>query len=227
MLTLMLVEALAAQRVDHVQRHPDVPHQDLHRRLGVLVLQEEQHAVVGTALSRLPDTFDQPLPALRVGGLEGVVVALDPRPDDEVRTDRAGELGGGDRAAPRLGAGLRVGRDQAPAPEARVEVEAARERIDVVIAERVADLVEVLLVELAGVVELVAVDQVAEPVDRPPHALDGRLARPLRLVADRHEPGDHRPERPDPEARLQRDRTSSRRPLSDERRIASTTSSQR
>ena len=39
---LDVVEALGAERVDHVQRHPDVAHQDLHRRLGVLVLEEEQ-----------------------------------------------------------------------------------------------------------------------------------------------------------------------------------------
>ena len=41
---LDVVEALGAQLVDHVQRHADVAHEDLHRRLGVLVLQEELDA---------------------------------------------------------------------------------------------------------------------------------------------------------------------------------------
>ena len=42
-----------------------------------------------------PDALDEPAPALRVGRLERVVVALDPGPDDEVRAERAGEVGGG------------------------------------------------------------------------------------------------------------------------------------
>ena len=38
---LDVVDALDAQLVDDVERHPDVPHQDLHRRLRVLVLEED------------------------------------------------------------------------------------------------------------------------------------------------------------------------------------------
>ena len=37
---LHVVDPLGAQLVDHVQRHADVAHEDLHRRLGVLVLEE-------------------------------------------------------------------------------------------------------------------------------------------------------------------------------------------
>ena len=82
-------------------------------------------------------------------------------------------------------------------------MEAAGQAVDVVVRpERVADLVDVLLVELLRVVELVAVDQVAEPVDRAPDPLDRRLARVLGLVAARDEAGDHRRQRPDAEARL-------------------------
>ena len=60
-------------------------------------------------------------------------------------------------------------------------------------------LVAVLLVQLLRIVELVAVDQVAETVDRTAHALGRRLARPLRLVPAGDEPRHHRPEGPDPE----------------------------
>ena len=60
--------------------------------------------------------------------------------------------------------------------EAGVEMEAAREAVDVVSVQCIADLIEVLLRQLLRVVELVAVDQVAEPVDRAPDALRHRLA---------------------------------------------------
>ena len=48
-------------------------------------------------------------------------------------------------------------------------------RVDVVAAERFADLVQVVLVQLARVVELVAVDQVAEALDRAAHLRGHRL----------------------------------------------------
>ena len=89
---LDVVEPLRAQRVDHVQRHPDVAHEDLHRRLRVLVLEEEQDPVVGAALRGLPDAVDEPRPALLVRRLERVVVALDPGPDDQVRAELAREV---------------------------------------------------------------------------------------------------------------------------------------
>ena len=47
---LDVVDALGAQLVDHVQRHADVAHEDLHRRLGVLVLEEHRHAVLASVL---------------------------------------------------------------------------------------------------------------------------------------------------------------------------------
>jgi len=166
------------------------------------VLEEQEDAVVGAGLRRLADTFDQPGPAVRVRGLEGVVVALDPGPDDEVGAERAGELGRGDRAPLRLLANLLVGRDEPASPEAGVEVEPRGDAVDPVAVERSAHLVEVLLGELLRVVELVAVDEVAEPLDGPAHALRGRLARVLRLVAAGDEARDHRSEGPDAEARL-------------------------
>ena len=97
------------------------------------------------------------------------------------------------RARPRfsrLGADRRIGVDEPAAAEAGVEVQPAGEAVDVVVgAERRADLVDVLLVELLRVVELVAVDQVAQPVDRAPDPLGGRLARVLGLVAARGRSG--------------------------------------
>ena len=64
-------------------------------------------------LRRLADAVDEARPRRRVRGLEGVVVALDPGPDDEVRPDLGGEV---DRLAgqpQRLGAGRVVGRGEA------------------------------------------------------------------------------------------------------------------
>jgi hypothetical protein len=56
-------------------------------------------------------------------------------------------LGARDRDPHRLGPQLRVGVDEAAATEARVEVEAAGEAVDVVVGpERLADLSHVLLV---------------------------------------------------------------------------------
>ncbi len=77
-------DALGAQGVDDVQRHADVAHEDLHRGLGVLVLEEELDAVLVADLRRLGHPLDEPLPGLRVLGLERIVVALDPGPADHV-----------------------------------------------------------------------------------------------------------------------------------------------
>ena len=93
-------------------------------------------------------------------------------------------------------------RGQPAAPELRVEVQPGRDAVDVVLAERVTHLVEVLLPELLRVVELVAVDQVAEPVHGAANPLGRGLVRPLRLVAGGDESRHHRPEGPDPEAGL-------------------------
>ena len=166
------------------------------------MLEEEVDPVLGAALRGLADAVHEPAPALRVRRLERVVVALDPRPDDEVRAERPCHVGGGQRAAAGFCADLRIRVDEAAAAEERIEVEPGGDAVDAVAAERLAHLVEVLLGELLRVMELVVVDQVAEPVDRPPHALDRGLAGVLRLVAARHEPRDHGPQRPDAQARL-------------------------
>jgi len=106
--------AAGAQRVDDVQRHADVAHEDLHRGLGVLVLEQDRAAVLGHPHGRLPDAVDEPLPALRVGRLEGIVVALDPRPDDETRPELAGEVGRVERELQRLRADAVVGEESPP-----------------------------------------------------------------------------------------------------------------
>ena len=160
-----------AQLVDHVEGHPDVAHQDLHRRLRVLVLEEQLDAVLGARLRGLGDPVEEPLPRLRVRGLERVVVALDPRPAHHVRADGAGHLGGLAGEPAGLGTHRRIGRHEPPSTEARVEMEARADRVDAVPVERVAHLVEVVAVQLAGIVELVVVDQVAETLDRATHAL--------------------------------------------------------
>ena len=106
---LDVVEALRAQLVDHVQRHPDRAHEDLHRGLGVLVLEEDRDAPVPRALRRLADALEEPRPRLPVGRLERVVVALDPRPDDEVGAELAGEVDRVERAGDGLAPGRLVG----------------------------------------------------------------------------------------------------------------------
>ena len=63
-------------------------------------------------------------------------------------------------------------------------MQAPGEAVDVVVGpERLVDRLDVLLVQLLRVVELVPVDQVAEPLDRAENAPRRVLARPLRLVA--------------------------------------------
>ena len=98
-----------------------------------------------------------------VGRLERVVVALDRRARDQVRAERRRRSPRPRRTIRRASrAQARVGVDEPAAAEARVEVQAARDAVDVVVAERRAHLVEVVVGELVRVVELVAVDQVAE-----------------------------------------------------------------
>ena len=109
------------------------------------------------------DAVDQARPGVGVRRLERVVVALDPGPDDEVRAEPAGELGALAREPQRLLADAVVGRGEAALAEARVDVQARGDAVDVVAVERVAHLVEVVARELPRVVELVAVDEVAEP----------------------------------------------------------------
>ncbi len=111
-----------------------------------LCSRKSEHAVLLALRRGLADAVDEPRPALAVRRLERVVVALDPRPDDEVRAERGrrSRRVDGDAAAPRR-ASPRSGLSEAAAPEARVEVQAAGEAVDAVTAERLAHLVEVLL----------------------------------------------------------------------------------
>ena len=90
---LDVVDAASAQSVDDMQGHAYVAHEDLHGGLGVLVLQEQLDSVAGAHSGCLLDAIDEAAPTLRIRGLEGVVVALDTRPDDVVRSQAAGELG--------------------------------------------------------------------------------------------------------------------------------------
>ena len=142
---LDVVDPLGAQLVDDVQRHPDVAHVDLHRGLGVLVLEADLAAVLGHDLGGLADAVDQPRPGVGVQRLERVVVALDPRPDDEVRAEDAGELGAlaRDASAPPRGPSRR-GEVRPPLPKRGSTCRPEQMRVDVVAVERVADLVEVV-----------------------------------------------------------------------------------
>ena len=199
---LDVVDALAAQLVDDVQGHADVPHQDLHRRLGVLVLQEERHAPLAASRRDLADTVDEARPRVCVRRLEGIVVALDPGPEDHLRADVAGEVGGLERLPQRISPHGVVRRRESALAEARIQVRAGGDRIDPVAGQRRPDVVEVVPRQLLRVVELVVVDVALEPRDGARHPLGSGLPGVLRLVAARHEARDHRAQRPDTEARL-------------------------
>jgi hypothetical protein len=163
------------------------------------VLEEDGDAALLRVLRRLADAVDEPRPRLLVRRLERVVVALDSGPDDHLRAGLAREV---DRLAgqpQRLLADRVVGRAEGTFLEARVEVEPARDAVDPVAVERLAHLVEVRRCQLLRVVELVVVDQVAEPLDGGADLLRRRLAGELRLVAGRVEAGRHVAERPDSE----------------------------
>ncbi len=157
--------------------------------------------MLGAGLGRLGHPLHEPLPRLGVGRLEGVVVAFDPGPADHVRAHGSCHLGRLAGEPPRLGARGRVDRRQPALPEPRVRMQPGADRRDAVAVERVAHLVEVVRVELARIVELVVVHQVAEPLHRTPHLHRDRLVRVLRLVAARDEARDHGTERPDAEGR--------------------------
>jgi hypothetical protein len=91
------------------------------------------------------------------------------------------------------------GEQNAPLPKRGSRWRPARDAVDPVPVERVSDLVEVRRRQLLRVVELVVVDQVAEPLDRGPHLLRRRLARELGLVPGSVEAGRHVAEGPDSE----------------------------
>ncbi len=113
-----------------------------------------------------------------------------------------GEVDRVERSLHGLRARLVVRRDEAAAAEARVEVEARRDRVDVMTAKGRPHLVEIVGRQLLRVVELVAVDQVPETLDGSANAVDGRLVRELGLVAGGNESRSHRTERPDSERGL-------------------------
>ena len=142
------------------------------------MLEEELHAVPLRALGGLSEAVHEPRPGVGVRRLERVVVALDPRPDDEVRAELAREVGGFERQPQRLCARRGIGRHEPAAAEARIEMEPARDAVDAVAAERLPHRVDVLGRELLRIVELVVVDQLAEPLDRAADPVRRRLVAP-------------------------------------------------
>ena len=180
---LDVLDPLGAQGVDDMQRHADVPHEDLHRRLGVLVLEEHGDATPVRVLGGLADAVDEALPGVRVAGLEGVVVALDPGPDDEVGADVGGQVDPFRREPERLGPRRVVRRRETAFGKEWVKVQAARDAVHAVAVERLLHLFEVLAGHFLRIVELVVVDQVAEPLHGGSHLAHGRCAGQFGLVA--------------------------------------------
>src|SRR6266404_3723872 len=201
---LDVVEALAAEGVDDVQGHADVAHEDLHRRLRVLVLQEHGHALVLGVLGGLADAVDEPRPRLRVRGLERVVVPLDPRPDDHARPHLAGEVDSLPRQPERLPPHRVIRRAEAAPAEARVQMQTGGDAVDPVPRQRLLHLGQIVLPQLLRIVELVIVDQVSETRDRRPHPRRRRCPHQLRLIPTRIEPRRHPTKRPNAERSLHR-----------------------
>ena len=73
------------------------------------MLEEDGDAALLRVLRGLADPVDEPRPRLLVGRLEGVVVALDPGPDDHLRARLTGEVDRLARQPQRLLAGGVVG----------------------------------------------------------------------------------------------------------------------
>ena len=199
MLTLTLSMPWRAELVDHVERHPDVPHQNLHRRLGVLVLEEDGHPPLArvVAASPTPSTNAPTTPRRR---LERVVVALDARPDDHVGSDRPARS-----IASRVSrsASSRVassGEQRAPLPKRASRGDRSR-CIDPVplSASRTASRFSGESSAGSGTRSR----RSGLPARQPPSA-PSRRSNPgqLGLVAPGVEPRRHVPERPDPQARL-------------------------
>ena len=201
---LDVVDPLGAQLVDDVQRHADVAHEDLHRGLGVLVLQEQ---LARRAWRTSPRPGRSPSmnqrPAVGVRRLERVVVALDPGPEHEVRAERSrrSRPPRASAAAPPRGSPDRA-TTRPPLAEARVEVQPGADRVDAVAVER-------RRAPRRGCPAR------ARPGSGTRSRRSGRRARRPRgapsrpsislgvlgLVAAGHEARDHRAERPDAEAR--------------------------
>src|SRR5581483_6880324 len=139
---------------------------------------------------------------LRVRGLEGVVVPLDPRPDDHVRAGLRGEVDRLPGQAQRLVAERVVGRAERPLSEAWIQVQTGRDAVDPMTVEGLPNLVQVVRRELPRVVELVVVHEVAESLHRGPYLGHGRGPGQLGLVPAGVEAGGHAAEGPDTEARL-------------------------
>jgi len=137
-------------------------------------------------------------------GAWNVVVAFAPRPDDQIRPERAGEVRSLADDPAGLPADIIIGVDEPATAEAGIEVEPAGDAVDVVAGERRPDVVQVLRGELVGVVELVSVDHVAEARDGAMHLVGDRLSVVvvLGLIPGGHEARDHRPEGPNAETRL-------------------------
>ncbi len=151
---------------------------------------------------RCGDPVDEPRPGGAVGGLEGVVVALDPRPDDELRPQLPRQLDPLERQPERRLPGRVVGRGKPTLRKARIEVQPARETVDPMPPKRLLHRRQVLAGELLRIVELVIVHQPAQPRNRRLHLLHRRDPRQLRLIPTRIEPRRHRPKRPNPQRHL-------------------------
>src|SRR5829696_1203835 len=182
----------------------DVLHQDLHRRLGVLVLEENLDAPLVGVVGHLGYPLDETAPHLRVGSLESVVVPLCPRPDDEVRPHLRAQVHAALEGVDALSAQAIVRVDEGTQGVGRVGVEPCGDhgQVHTVLFQDREDLLDVLLVDLAGVVVLEAIKKVREPLGYAPGLVYHRLAGGLRVVAGRHEAGNGRPESPDAHAVL-------------------------
>jgi hypothetical protein len=145
--------------LDGKQRHPDVLHQYLHGRLGVLVLQEDLNVLLVGVVRKLRNTLDETPPRLRVRPLERVVVPFRAGPDDEVRANSRAQINAAPQGVFSQAPESRIGVDESAKGVGRVGVESRGDdrQVHFVGGENARNLIDVVLIDFARVMVFQAV----------------------------------------------------------------------
>jgi len=196
------IDATVGNLADQPHRHAKVAHEDAHSRLAVLVFQKHFHAAAAGVGDELAHAVDEVFPHARIVGLEGIVVAFCPRPDDEMRFELRGHVDAGLGRVERALTQSALGIDERAQSIGRHGEEPQRQAVDVLVAEDALDRLDVVLVDLGGVVVLETVDEVAQAGDGPLGALFHAFGVGFGVVATGHEPRRVGPEGPDAAAIL-------------------------
>src|SRR5579875_931974 len=159
------VHAQAAHAVNNVEAGGDVAHQNVHRRLAVLVLQEDGHALRGRVRHDFAHPFDELVPGVNIVALEVIVVALGAGPDDEMRAQRGGKVHAALERVDALAAQRFVRIDEGPQFIGRIGMQAGGNTINIHRPQRGLDTIYDILIDLARIMILQAINQVGQPID--------------------------------------------------------------